>query len=186
MAALVSCSATKESTEKLGSEELLAGTFPDGSVVNFSFYSNYNRTVMENLAFKWALLSLPPARGDFDVSSNICRIIVEKPGKGFDNFQIRLTYFPVSVKFGSLYRVSFDAMSDAGRFFCFKVGKEGGDWFDYSGLKEFRATTNWKRYSFTFKSMGNDEAARAEFGCALDTNALYFSNISLKPVLGTN
>jgi hypothetical protein len=181
--AFASCTETKAPVEKLGDEEIKAGTFPDGCVTNYAVYSAYTGTVKEDLQEKWALLNSLPARSHFDLSGNVCKIIIDKPGEGNNVSLIQLVYFPVSVESGKPYRVSFDAKAGHPRFFRFKIGREGDKWLAYSGIKEFTATTNWQTFSFIFKAMVTDDAARAEFECAIDTNSLYFRNVSMKPVL---
>ncbi len=181
MAALVSCGGGAKENVKLGDEEVKAGNFPDGCITNYPVFNSYSQAVKDELYGKWALLQTVPGKGHFELSGGVCKIVME--GAGTDNWQVQLIYIPADVKFGKPYQMSFDCKADAERKLYFKVGKEGGDWLAYSGMKNFDITTDWKTYSFVFKSIGKDDAARVEFECGLSKANLYFRNVSLRPVL---
>jgi len=183
--AVVSCAGgagvKKDTGEKLGPEMVKDGNFPDGCIKNYSIYNALSAAIEKEVGGKWTFQQAMPAKGSFEIKDGVFKLLVESPGN--DNWQIQLVQFPMPLKFGKKYKMSFDAKADKPRKIVFKVGKIGGDWLAYSGLKVFDITTEWQTISFVFKSIGADDKARVEFNISQDPNSVYLRNVSLREVL---
>ena len=171
LAIFFSCSEVKPA-EKLGGEMIKTGSFPEGSVTDGS---------ENNIVDKWLFLKTDPARARYVITNGVCVIILDSPGLKIS--EVRLAYIPCSLKFGTPYRVSFDAMADSPRYLFFRIGRIGGKGLSYSGLRSIAVTSYWQTISFVFRSISSDDSAMLEFDCAKEKPAIYFRNISMKPIL---
>ena len=171
LAIFFSCSEVKPA-EKLGGEMIKTGSFPEGSVTDRS---------ENNIADKWLFLKTDPARARYVITNGVCVIILDSPGIKIS--EVQLAYIPCSLKFGIPYRVSFDAMADSPRYLFFRIGRIGGKGLSYSGLRSFELTSYWQTISFVFRSISSDDSAMLEFDCAKEKPTIYFSNVSMKPIL---
>ena len=166
---------------KLGEEMVKNGNFPDGSVMKYSVYNGLTDAIKAEVGGKWTFHVTMPANGSFEVKDNTFIMKVAAPGN--DNWQLQLVQFPIPLKFGKKYLLSFEAKAEKPRKIFVKVGKIGGDWLAYSGLRTYDLTTEWQKFETEFKSIGGDDFARLEFNLSGDPNGVSLRNVSLKPIL---
>jgi len=166
---------------KLGEEMIKDGSFPDGSVRNYSVYNSLTDAIKAEVGGKWTFHVTMPAKGTGEVKDGVFTVKVISPGN--DNWQLQLVQFPVPMKFGKKYFFSFEAKAEQPRDISVKVGKIGGDWLAYSGMMRFSLTTDWQTFSKEFKSVGGDEFARLEFLLSGSTGGVSIRKVSIKPVL---
>ncbi|MCX7821648.1 MAG: carbohydrate binding domain-containing protein [Brevinematales bacterium] len=111
------------------------------------------------------------------VEDGVFKIIITKPGK--EVYSVQLIQLPTPIKFGKTYTVKFDAKADKNRTIMSKITKVGDDWVAYSGERFFNITTEFKTYSYSFKSQATDSNARFEFNFGKDNTTTYIANVSI-------
>ncbi|MEJ5283500.1 MAG: carbohydrate binding domain-containing protein [Brevinematia bacterium] len=111
------------------------------------------------------------------VENGVFKIIITNPGK--EVYSVQLIQVPTPIKFGKKYTVKFDAKADAPRTIMSKITKVGDDWAAYSGERVFDITTEFKTYSYSFKSQATDPVARFEFNFGKDKTTTYIANVSI-------
>ncbi len=144
---------------------IAAGNFPDGSYTGSETPGN------------WSFAQDRPAKGYINISSGICTVVTEKTSG--NPWNVQLYYFPVKMKFGAIYTLTFDVKSDGERKLFVTIVRNGGDFKAYFTRKHFDSTTEWQTITYDFKSMGTDDNSKFEFDCANDKPTLYLRNVSL-------
>ncbi len=180
---VLSCTKNEVKEEKKAVSVLKNGDFAGLTVVkHYPNYSEVTAQLVKDVEANgyWQVLT---GESDFvgeatnSVENGVFKIVISKPGK--EVYSVQLIQVPTPIKFGKTYTVKFDAKADANRTIMSKITKVGGDWAAYSQERVFNITTEWKTYSYSFKSTITDPVARFEFNFGKDKTTTYIANVSV-------
>ncbi|MBN2735859.1 MAG: leucine-rich repeat domain-containing protein [Spirochaetales bacterium] len=124
------------------------------------------------------------ATGSLSVTNGVLRVGITNGGTASWNVQVNQG--SINIERGKNYVFSFDARSDAPRTIEANVGMISEPYTSYFASGPLSLTTTMTKYSFNFAALSSDNSARVEFNCGIDSADLYFDNVSLITLGGSN
>ncbi len=177
----VSCASksTKAETKSYVNIAADSGFDTTKEIMAHEVYNEVSAKVIDEVKGKWHYILNLGAKAALTVEGGVLHIKIDAPGT--DYWAIQLLQFPLKIENGKTYKVSFDAKAAQPRPIVTKVGRVGGDWKAYSGLKTIDIDTEMKNYSYSFKmNSETDEASRMEVNFGNSPVESWIDNIKLE------
>ncbi|MGF1635718.1 MAG: cellulase family glycosylhydrolase [Cyclobacteriaceae bacterium] len=155
-------------------DALLTNEMPDPVRItaNTIYESNF-----ESSLDGWSVSTQASASATISRASG--NLIIDIPNGGSDGWHVQLTRGDISLKQGSMYRISFKASAASTKSGTFYAGKASSPWTAYSGYNGISLAPELQEFSYTFTmNSATDNAARLVYDLGMSA----VSNITITEV----